>query len=622
MKTVLVVGAGRLGQRVVSRAEELGLGTVAVEAGQDAVELGRSNAVNGVLAAGDVAGAAAAAEALGLPGIGTRTAHLSSHKIAMRRELASAGLPQPRYAAVRAQRELALVAAEVGFPAVLKPADSSGQRGLFLLESIDDLERHLHAALAESPTEEAIVESYHEGLEVSALLVARGGDVLPLTLSDRLRPTGAGFGVGWIHLNPSTLYGYTLEETERVAVRAVRTIGLRDGIALVRLVVGDGGDLRVISVAAGIPGQHTADLARHAVGVDLRRGRAPAGARRGGAGRARLPRFSRPVAIRFLTANPGPLPTGRVKSVAGLDDVLAAPGVVQAEVFLTAHEEIRPVRTADDRRGYVIAVGGTNIRALHLADAAAKLLRVEVEAVSDRRTRHQVARAESSDSRRGRRARPRYMARSAARGLAASPRLGIVPAGGSAVRAMSWGQARYMARPATFGTGNGARDVPLDNRLDVSDTTILVSACGAPGTAALLRALRENGERHVRLVGTDMSERAIGRHLCDAFHRVPAGSAEGFADAMLEVCRAEGSTPSCRSPRSTCSASRRRRSASRGSPSSSPRRRRSGARTTRPRPTRCSTGSASRARPGGASSARKPPPRRRASSATPSATSA
>ena len=70
--------------------------------------------------------------------------------------------------------------------------------------------------------------------------------------------------------------------------------------------------------------------------------------------------------------------------------------------------------------------------------------------------------------------------------------------------------------------------------------TILVSASGAPGTAALLRALRENGERPVRLVGTDMSERSIGRHLCDAFHLVPAGSDPGFPDAVLEICRREG----------------------------------------------------------------------------------
>ena len=70
--------------------------------------------------------------------------------------------------------------------------------------------------------------------------------------------------------------------------------------------------------------------------------------------------------------------------------------------------------------------------------------------------------------------------------------------------------------------------------------TVLVSASGAPGTAALLRALRVNGERKLRLVGTDMSERSVGRHLCDAFHLVPAGSDPGFADAIDERGRLPG----------------------------------------------------------------------------------
>jgi carbamoyl-phosphate synthase large subunit len=73
----------------------------------------------------------------------------------------------------------------------------------------------------------------------------------------------------------------------------------------------------------------------------------------------------------------------------------------------------------------------------------------------------------------------------------------------------------------------------------VRPLTVLVSASGAPGTAALLRALRENGERPVRLVGTDMSERSIGRQLCDAFHLVPAGSDPGFAEAILELVERE-----------------------------------------------------------------------------------
>jgi len=69
--------------------------------------------------------------------------------------------------------------------------------------------------------------------------------------------------------------------------------------------------------------------------------------------------------------------------------------------------------------------------------------------------------------------------------------------------------------------------------------TVLVTACGAPGTAALLRALRENGERPIRLVGCDMGERPIGRFLCDAFSRVPPGADEGFTDEVLALCERE-----------------------------------------------------------------------------------
>ena len=64
--------------------------------------------------------------------------------------------------------------------------------------------------------------------------------------------------------------------------------------------------------------------------------------------------------------------------------------------------------------------------------------------------------------------------------------------------------------------------------------TVMVTASGAPGTAALLHALRRNGERELRLVGTDMSERSVGRHLCDAFHIVPAGSDPAFVGRLRQ----------------------------------------------------------------------------------------
>jgi carbamoyl-phosphate synthase large subunit len=71
------------------------------------------------------------------------------------------------------------------------------------------------------------------------------------------------------------------------------------------------------------------------------------------------------------------------------------------------------------------------------------------------------------------------------------------------------------------------------------DITVLVTASGAPGTAALLRALRMNGERGVRIVGTDMSPQAVGRQFCDRFYVVPPGGDPAFIDAILDIVRRE-----------------------------------------------------------------------------------
>ena len=70
--------------------------------------------------------------------------------------------------------------------------------------------------------------------------------------------------------------------------------------------------------------------------------------------------------------------------------------------------------------------------------------------------------------------------------------------------------------------------------------TILVTAVGSPGSAALLRALKENGERPVRLVGTDLREENVGRFHCDVFSTVPAGSDPAFGPAILELAKREG----------------------------------------------------------------------------------
>ena len=398
MKTILFVGAGRNQRRAIARVRELGVRVVAVDRNPDApgfaeadvgeavdfadpeavAIVGRVHHVDGVMTlAADraVPVVARVAELLGLPGIGSASAHLATNKIAMRRAFAEQGVPQPRYAAVRDYASAKAAGETIGFPAVLKPADSAGQRGLFLVQDLDELARNLPTTLTASPTPEAVLAEFHAGREVNTLLVAREDDVKLITASDRLRPEGIGFGVALAHLYPSTLYGDAADEVERVALASVHAIGLRNGIAYPQLLVSADG-VRVVEIAARIPGGQMVEVPRYGVGIDLVEVAVKQALGEPVPDELVTPSFQQPFAIRFLTAEPGPLPTGEVQSVGPLEKALAFPGVDRVETWIEVGETIRPVQTDGDRRGYVIARGATNLEALDRAEAAAGLIDV------------------------------------------------------------------------------------------------------------------------------------------------------------------------------------------------------------------------------------------------------
>lgn len=402
MKTVLFLGAGRHQRAAILHAKELGLRVAAIDGNPNALALGdadiaevvnfvdipsaiafaekiRPDGVLTITSDRAVVAVAAVAEALGLAGIGVDVATGLTHKLEMRRRIEAAGLPQPRFGSARTIDEARETVAYVGFPNVIKPVDSGGQRGVFRLESVDDLEARFDATLALSHRGEVIVEQFVDGVEMNAMAVVRDGAVMQLTLSDRLRPPGEGFAVGWIHAYPAALDDERTAEAEALVERTVHALGLRNGIAFPQLIADVDGSIKVIEVAARIPGGQMSDLVQHAVGVDLVEVALRFALGEPVTDSIAAPKQRQAVAIRFFTAEPGPLPAGKVKAPASLARVLAAPGVVQAASYIVAGETIRPVKVDGDRRGYVIAVGATGPEALERAEAAARLVDVEVE---------------------------------------------------------------------------------------------------------------------------------------------------------------------------------------------------------------------------------------------------
>ena len=188
VKTVLFVGAGRHQRRAILQAREQGIRVVAVDRNPDALGLaGRRRRRGGRLhrhRRGDRGRAPPRrrrrADRLRRPRRPRRRggdrARSACPSIGTRRRAADA--QQDRDAARASQtracrsrrsppcarsREAPRRSKTVGLPAVLKPADSGGQRGVFRIESEDDLDRHLHAALAESAEQECILEGFVDG---------------------------------------------------------------------------------------------------------------------------------------------------------------------------------------------------------------------------------------------------------------------------------------------------------------------------------------------------------------------------------------------------------------------------------------------------------------------------
>ena len=58
--------------------------------------------------------------------------------------------------------------------------------------------------------------------------------------------------------------------------------------------------------------------------------------------------------------------------------------------------------------------------------------------------------------------------------------------------------------------------------MKLNDITVLMSACGSPSIPGMIRCLKENGERNIRVVGVDMDD---DRRLLCLYALQPYGSA-------------------------------------------------------------------------------------------------
>ena len=69
--------------------------------------------------------------------------------------------------------------------------------------------------------------------------------------------------------------------------------------------------------------------------------------------------------------------------------------------------------------------------------------------------------------------------------------------------------------------------------------TVMITGAGAPGAPGVIKSLRDNGERSIRVVGADASGEAVGFQLADVGCQIPKADAPDFVSKLLKIAGEE-----------------------------------------------------------------------------------
>ena len=330
------------------------------ESARRIVELGDRQPLDAIVPVDDqgVMIAALAAEQLGLSHNPPAAVALTRNKVMLRRALATAEVPQPMFELAGPSDDVAALADTIGYPVVLKPLSMSASRGVIRADDAEsartaaDRIRRILIVAGHNPNEPILIEQYIPGVELAVEGVLRSGELEVLAFFDKPDPMEGPFFEETLFITPSRLHPEMLEEVERVTVRALQAMGLREGPVHAELRV-DGSLVTFLEAAArsigGLCGRSLrfgllgtpleVVLLRHALGRPLRKTRREDPA----SGVMMLP-ISR---------------AGILRAVHGIDRALEVPGITEVDITIPPGRRVWPLPEADRYLGFLFARGPT-----------------------------------------------------------------------------------------------------------------------------------------------------------------------------------------------------------------------------------------------------------------------
>lgn len=291
-KNILIIGAGFGQLPAIIKAKAMGLNVIAIDKNPDAIgmkladyayaidvidvertlKIASIHNIDGVLTLQTdlpVPTVGAVVDAFNLNGSGLSVAEKCSNKIKTRLAFHKAQVPQPQFEVVSDYESAINAVLKIGLPCIIKPADSSGSRGVSKVKSIDDIEFALNDAFKYTKLKEILVEDYISGKEIGAQAFSVDGKCdCVLVHNDTLSEAPYMIPIG--HSFP--VVGFTNSELKRIEEyikRAVDVLGIKAGPSNIDLIV-DSRDntVKIIEIGARIGATCLPELVYYHSGID------------------------------------------------------------------------------------------------------------------------------------------------------------------------------------------------------------------------------------------------------------------------------------------------------------------------------------------------------------------
>jgi len=163
------------------------------------------------------------------------------------------------------------------FPAIIKPVDSQGQRGVRKVNNHREVEKYFSLALQTSSSKRVIIEEFLKGREINIIMYMYNEKVKYIFLSDRVLIEEAtpenyrdGMPVGVVkkHIIPPFIPEEDQEKIVRFATKFVELTGIKYGPVYMQGKYRDG-DFNLIEVGPRLDGGHIWKIIKYKYGINL-----------------------------------------------------------------------------------------------------------------------------------------------------------------------------------------------------------------------------------------------------------------------------------------------------------------------------------------------------------------